>query len=155
MARRDSLLSDREGGEREGQGGRQRCVCVCSGGVSWVQAFALAHYIALRKCLWARHRDPRLLSITRRRERETVLTRELSPGDRSASLTRERRVWRTYLWTVVLDCRSWGPAPRRWLSVQTWPSVLCYLISSWGIIQLQTQRSRVSGVASSAHPVHT
>lgn len=33
---------------------------------------------------------------------------------------------RTYLRTEVLNCPSWGPAPRRWLWVQTWPSLLWY-----------------------------
>ena len=51
---------------------------------------------------------------------------------------------RTYLRTEVLNCRRWGPGPRRWLWVQTWPSVLCYLISSREIIQLQTKRCTVS-----------
>lgn len=42
----------------------------------------------------------------------------------------------TYLLTEVLNWQSWDPGPRRWLWVQTWPLVLCYLTSSWEIIQL-------------------
>lgn len=47
----------------------------------------------------------------------------------------------TYLRTEVLNCPSWGPAPRRWLWVQTWPSLLWYLQSEqaagqWGKKQL-------------------
>ncbi len=84
-------------------------------------------------------------ALTRMYPRESILDHGVIKKERSV---------RTYLWTEVLNWRSWGPGPLRWLSVQTWPSVLCYLISSWEINQLQTKRSAISGVARSADQIH-
>lgn len=58
---------------------------------------------------------------------------EQGTGERGGSLDREftgrdlcLESGRTYLRTEVLNCPSWGPAPRRWLWVQTWPSLFWY-----------------------------
>lgn len=75
--------------------------------------------------------------------------------DRYQSVINRENSEKTYLWTGVLNCQSWGPAPLRWLSVQTWPSVLSDWNSMWEIIQLQTKRPTVSGEAGPASPVQT
>lgn len=105
----------RGGGRRGGGGGRQRC-----GGVNRVRAHLPTPCPPPPPCIGSHCASAAEQGTSEREGGGGSIGREFTGRDLCLESGR------TYLRTEVLNCPSWGPAPRRWLWVQTWPSLLWY-----------------------------